>query len=220
MTKTAPVWGFLTGFAAGGLVMIALKWLVLRLERRSKGHQRPVGLAAAAAVDTVIDGAIISAGLRWASDSGVFSRSRSGPSCSSSRCPLSYIKSAGARGRARRSRWDRPTPPGWCGDGFRVRHGPVGSSDRRISVVRRRALIYLVAEELLVEAIQAEGRLFQRRCSSRASLCFSHESSLASADSGPTRRTRGEIQGMTAYLRTRSPPACQGEPSASRILRP
>lgn len=53
----------LTGFAAGGLVMIGLKWLVLTFERMEQERgRRPIGLAAAAAVDTLVDGALISAG--------------------------------------------------------------------------------------------------------------------------------------------------------------
>ena len=43
--------------------MIGLKWVVVGLERKEKRGQRlPVGLAAAAAVDTFLDGVIISAG--------------------------------------------------------------------------------------------------------------------------------------------------------------
>ncbi len=55
--------GILCGFAAGGLTMIGLKWLVLKFEKKEeKSNQLPIGLAAAAGVDTLIDGAIISAG--------------------------------------------------------------------------------------------------------------------------------------------------------------
>jgi ZIP family zinc transporter len=55
--------GIVGGFVAGGLLMIVLKWLVLRFERQSKQKKKlPAGLAAAAAVDTLIDGALISAG--------------------------------------------------------------------------------------------------------------------------------------------------------------
>lgn len=55
--------GILGGFAAGGLTMIGLKWLVLKFEKREHNNKKlPVGLAVAAAVDTLIDGAIISAG--------------------------------------------------------------------------------------------------------------------------------------------------------------
>jgi ZIP family zinc transporter len=56
--------GIVGGFVAGVLVMVALKWLVVRSEH-SQGKQKntfPVGLAAAAAVDTLIDGMLISAG--------------------------------------------------------------------------------------------------------------------------------------------------------------
>jgi ZIP family zinc transporter len=55
--------GVLAGFTLGGLVMIGLKWMIVKVEREQKRAQRlPVGLAAAAAVDTFLDGMIISAG--------------------------------------------------------------------------------------------------------------------------------------------------------------
>src|SRR5688500_14348105 len=61
--KTGTAAGVLGGFAAGGLAMIGLKWLVLKFEKWEKSrHQLPAGIAAAAGVDTLIDGAIISAG--------------------------------------------------------------------------------------------------------------------------------------------------------------
>ena len=61
--KTGTPIGILSGFAAGGVSMIALKWLVLKFERVEKSRGRaPVGLSAAAAADTLVDGAIISAG--------------------------------------------------------------------------------------------------------------------------------------------------------------
>lgn len=56
--------GIMMGFVAGGLVMILMKSFVLRFEAREKQkHQLPIGLASAAAVDTFIDGTIISAGV-------------------------------------------------------------------------------------------------------------------------------------------------------------
>jgi ZIP family zinc transporter len=61
--KAGKPFGILAGFAAGGLAMIGMKWLVLKFEKQEeKKEQLPVGLAAAAAADTLIDGAIISAG--------------------------------------------------------------------------------------------------------------------------------------------------------------
>ena len=61
--RTGSVFGILAGFAAGGLTMIGLKWLVLKFERRDKSQgKQPIGLAAAAAIDTLVDGALIAAG--------------------------------------------------------------------------------------------------------------------------------------------------------------
>jgi zinc transporter, ZIP family len=55
--------GIMIGFIAGGMMMIFLKWIVLKFEaREKKEHKLPIGIASAAAVDTFIDGAIISAG--------------------------------------------------------------------------------------------------------------------------------------------------------------
>ncbi len=55
--------GAIQHFAAGGLLMIGLKWLVLRFGQKEKSKNKlPVGLATAAAVETFLDGAIISAG--------------------------------------------------------------------------------------------------------------------------------------------------------------
>src|SRR5688572_21389420 len=43
-------------------MMIGLKWVVLKFERKDKrAHALPIGLAAAAAVDTIVDGAMTSA---------------------------------------------------------------------------------------------------------------------------------------------------------------
>ena len=55
--------GIMGGLVAGGLAMIAMKWIVVRFEHGKKsGSKLPVGLAAAAAVDTLLDGVITSAG--------------------------------------------------------------------------------------------------------------------------------------------------------------
>jgi ZIP family zinc transporter len=61
--RTGTLPGIIGGFVAGGLLMIGLKWLVVRFEKQSRQEKKvPVGLAAAAAVDTLIDGALISVG--------------------------------------------------------------------------------------------------------------------------------------------------------------
>jgi len=55
--KMGTKFGIISGFVAGGLVMIGLKWVVLKFERMEKSkHKLPIGLAAAAAIDTLIDG--------------------------------------------------------------------------------------------------------------------------------------------------------------------
>jgi ZIP family zinc transporter len=59
----APTEWVLGGFAVGGLLMIGVKWLTLRIEQQQQRRKRkPWGLAVAAAIDTAIDGAIIGAG--------------------------------------------------------------------------------------------------------------------------------------------------------------
>src|SRR5687767_16012603 len=61
--RTGSIFGILAGFAAGGLTMIGLKWLVLKFEKKEKSvGKQPIGLAAAAALDTLVDGALIAAG--------------------------------------------------------------------------------------------------------------------------------------------------------------
>src|SRR5688500_15013412 len=47
--------------------MIGLKWFTLRFEEKSR-NKLPIGLAAAAAVDTFLDGAIISVGFSTGDD--------------------------------------------------------------------------------------------------------------------------------------------------------
>jgi ZIP family zinc transporter len=58
------------GFALGGVFMIGVKWMTLRIEARQlQTRRQPWGLAGAAAIDTAIDGVIIGAG--FALDEGV-----------------------------------------------------------------------------------------------------------------------------------------------------
>lgn len=61
--RVGTLTGIISGFVIGGLAMILLKWIIVRLERKKRqGQQIPIGLAAAAGADTLIDGVIISAG--------------------------------------------------------------------------------------------------------------------------------------------------------------
>ena len=161
--KAGTPLGILAGFGAGGLAMIGLKWLVLRFERREKArHKLPVGLAAAAAVDTLIDGAIISAGFLAGEQLGALL-------AVALAVELFFLTlSVGAEfGKTRSKRWQ----------GLAVTAGialllPVGAgvaffglrraSETTVAVVLAfgaAALLYLIAEELLVESIEAEETL-------------------------------------------------------------
>jgi ZIP family zinc transporter len=162
--RIGTVSGILGGFVAGGLVMIGLKWLVLRFERREKGRGRlPVGLAGAAAVDTLFDGAIISAGFS--------SGQRLGTLLAMALAIELFFLTLSVGTEFRRSKSTR-----WQGLAVTsaiaglVLVGALsasvslrGASETTIAVVLAfgaAALIYLIAEELLVEAIQAEESLF------------------------------------------------------------
>jgi ZIP family zinc transporter len=155
--------GILGGFGAGGLAMIGLKWLVLRFEKREKAkHKLPVGLAAAAAVDTLIDGAIISAGFSSGQQLGALL-------AVALAVELFFLTlSVGA---------EFHRMPAKRGQGLAVTTGISvllivgaggaflglrGASEATVAVVLASgaaALIYLIAEELLVESIEAEETL-------------------------------------------------------------
>jgi len=156
--------GVLTGFTLGGLVMIGLKWLVVKAEREQKrAGQLPVGLAAAAAVDTFLDGVIISAGFSTDQQLGVLL-------AIALSLELFFLTlSVGAeirkgqlklwQGLALTSGIAVLLLVGALGAGFFL----VGASGTTLAIVLAfgaAALIYLIAEELLVESIQAEESLF------------------------------------------------------------
>ena len=162
--RTGTAAGILGGFAAGGLAMIALKWGALKVERREKrAHALPIGLAAAAAVDTIIDGAITSAGFVTGQRVGkVLAIALA--------IELFFLTlSVGAEFRKGRSlRWRGLVATTVIAGMFVV--GAAGAavllrdvSETTVAVVLSfgaAALIYLVAEELLVEAVAAEESLF------------------------------------------------------------
>jgi zinc transporter, ZIP family len=162
--RTGSVAGILGGFAAGGLAMIALKWGALKFERRERrAHAMPIGLAAAAAVDTIIDGAITSAGF--------ITGQRLGKVLAIALAiELFFLTlSVGVEFRKGRSpRWRGLVATTVIAAMFVV--GSVGAdvllrdvSEGTVAVVLAfgaAALIYLVAEELLVEAVAAEESLF------------------------------------------------------------
>jgi ZIP family zinc transporter len=156
--------GVIGGFVAGGLLMIALKWLVLRFERNKKIERSfPIGLAAAAAVDTLIDGMLISAGFSANDQLGALL------AIALSLELLFLTLSVGVEFRKGKFEWWQSLAitggiavlllVGAFAAGFLLADVP----ETTLAVVLSfgaAALIYLIAEELLVENVQAEESLF------------------------------------------------------------
>ena len=156
--------GILLGFAAGGAFMIGLKWLVLAFEKKEKGKRKiPIGIAAAAAVDTLIDGALISAGFSTGQQVGSLL-------AIALAIELFFLTlSVGSEFRKSKANV-------WLGVAVTTGIGLLllvgafagflffrGISEPSLAIVLSfgaAALIYLIAEELLVEAIEAEESLF------------------------------------------------------------
>jgi ZIP family zinc transporter len=143
--------------------MIALKWVVVKLEEKEKKSGKlPIGLAAAAGIDTLVDGALITAGFFSGDQLGTLL-------VAALALELFFLTlSVGSEFRKGKSQ-------GW--QGFLITSGIsalllVGAflaslilrdaSEATIAIwlaFGAAALIYLIAEELLVEAIQAEKSL-------------------------------------------------------------
>jgi zinc transporter, ZIP family len=156
--------GIISGFVVGGFAMVGLKWVVVRLEREQKrGQGLPVGLAAAAAVDTFLDGVIIGAGFSVNVSLGTLLVIALG-------LELFFLTlSVGVEFREGKfESWKSLAIT--AGIAFMLLLGAVGSSflfadasKHTLAVVLAfgaAALIYLIAEELLVETIQAEESIF------------------------------------------------------------
>jgi len=156
--------GILSGFAAGGLTMIGLKWFVVKWERREKSKGKlPVGLATAAAVDTLLDGALIGAGFSAGGRLGALLTIALA-------IELFFLTlSVGAEFRKGKvGPWQALAVTG--GIAILLLVGALGAtfllegaSEAVIAMVLAfgaAALIYLIAEELLVETIEAEDSLF------------------------------------------------------------
>ena len=154
--------GILSGFVAGGLLMIALKWLVLKFEKNHKKNL-PVGLGVAAAVDTLIDGAIISAGFSTGQSLGKLL-------AIALAVELFFLNlSVGSEfHKHKSSRWLGVAAT--TGISALLLVGALLAffllrdvSQPTVAIFLSfgaAALIYLIAEELLVESIQAEESLF------------------------------------------------------------
>jgi zinc transporter, ZIP family len=156
--------GVIAGFVAGGLLMIGLKWLVVRFEQQGKQKKQfPAGLAAAAAVDTLIDGVLISAGFSANDQLGALL------AIALSLELLFLTLSVGVEFREGKFPWWQSLAVtggiallllvGAFAAGFLL----ADVSEATLAVVLSlgaAALIYLIAEELLVENVQAEESLF------------------------------------------------------------
>lgn len=156
--------GILGGFLAGGLAMIGLKWVVVTFEHGKKqGSALPLGLAAAAAVDTLLDGVITSASFSISQELGTIL-------VIALALELLFL-TLSVEVELRESKlkpWQSIAIPSGIAALFLV--GAVGAgffladaSETTLAIVLSfgaAALIYLTAEELLVETIEAEKSLF------------------------------------------------------------
>jgi ZIP family zinc transporter len=156
--------GIMAGFVAGGLLMIALKWIVVRLEHGKKsGSKMPLGLAAAAAVDTLVDGIITSAGFSTNQQTGSLLAIALAVEL------LFLTLSVGVEFRKGNFKWWQSfAVTGGIAALFLLGAFAAGifladASEATLAIVLvfgAAALIYLIAEELLVETIEQEKSLF------------------------------------------------------------
>ena len=155
--------GIVAGFVAGGFLMIVMKWLIVRFENKGNKKNLPVGLAAAAAVDTLIDGALISAGFSANQQLGALLAIALALEL------LFLTLSVGVEFRESKFGWWQ-TLAVTAGIASLFVVGAFGASfflsdasEATLAVVLAfgaAALIYLIAEELLVENVQAEQSIF------------------------------------------------------------
>ena len=165
----------IVGFAAGGVTMIGLKWFVVKFERREKSRGKiPIGLATAAAVDTLIDGAIISAGFAARENLGILLAG-----VLAAELFFLNLSVSTEFHKSKKKFWQ----------GLAITSGIalllIVGATFGVLVLRNAsaptiavflafgaaALIYLVAEELLVEAIEAEHSLFSTALLFAGFLC-------------------------------------------------
>jgi ZIP family zinc transporter len=153
------------GFVAGVLVMVVLKLVVVRSEH-VQGKQKnkfPIGLAAAAAVDTLIDGMLISAGFSANAELGFLLAVALALEL------LFLTMSVGVELHdGKFSWWQSLAVTG--GIAILLLIGAFGAaffladvSEATLAIFLAfgaAALIYLIAEELLVENIEAEKSIF------------------------------------------------------------
>jgi zinc transporter, ZIP family len=162
--KIGTLPGVIAGFVTGGVLMIVLKWLVLRFERNEKiARSLPMGLAAAAAVDTLIDGMLISAGFSANDQLGALLAIALALEL------LFLTLSVGVEFREGKFLWWQSlTVTGGIAllllvGAFTAGFLLADVSEATLAAVLSfgaAALIYLIAEELLVENVQAEESLF------------------------------------------------------------
>jgi zinc transporter, ZIP family len=156
--------GIIIGFIAGGLLMIFMKSIVLKFEAKEKRkHKLPIGIASAAAVDTFMDGAIISAGFMTGERLGSLLTIALA-------MELFFLTlSVGGEFHKRKSRHLQGLAI-TSGISLLIVIGGISATFFLKDISKpslaiflafgAAALIYLIAEELLVESIEAEESLF------------------------------------------------------------
>jgi zinc transporter, ZIP family len=156
--------GVIGAFITGGLAMVGLKSIIVRLEHGKKyGNNLPVGLAAAAGVDTLLDGVITSAGFSIDPQLGTLLAIALALEL------LFLTLSVGVEFRQGHFKWWQSFAVtagisslfvlGALGAGILL----ADASEALLAMVLAfgaAALIYLIAEELLVETIEQEKSLF------------------------------------------------------------
>ncbi len=146
-------WGVAAGFAAGGAAMTALRWWFESYERRHEGSS--VGLLSTAAIDALLDGLVIGIGFALAHEAGI----SLSLALAVERLFLGLSVSEATRG-AERSKWRPVAITSGLGALLALGAGLGLSVLAQLSQASRAdlmafgadALLYLVVEELLVEA--------------------------------------------------------------------
>ncbi len=156
-------WGVVAGFAAGGAAMTALKWWFESYESRHEGSS--VGLLSTAAIDTFVDGLVIGIGFALATEAGIVLSMALAVELFFVGLSVAQASLGGERSESAVTRWARKS---WwplavtsalgallmlgAGLGLSVLARLSQTALADLMAFGAAALLYLVVEELLVEA--------------------------------------------------------------------